>query len=231
MKPYKHIFFDLDHTLWDFNTNCRLALDELYDKHNFSKLGFSKDGLYNVYKNINDQMWQGYHKGTITKEAIRSKRFENTFSQLGHEKTVIPAGLDDEFLVLCPAKAQVFPYTHDSLEYLLSKGYILHIITNGFKETQHIKLSTSGLSDYFTHVIESDVCGFMKPDKKIFDYALSVSNSSSKESIMIGDDLHADILGARNAGLDQIFINRNNFDHIEIITHEIDCLSKLREIL
>ena len=103
MTTYKHIFFDLDHTLWDFNTNCRLTLDELYEKYEFSKLGFSKEKLYNTYKEINDQMWAGYHKGSITKEIIRSKRFENTFQKLGHEKSKIPLNLDDEFLSLCPA--------------------------------------------------------------------------------------------------------------------------------
>lgn len=231
MAVYKHIFFDLDHTIWDFNTNCRLTLNELYEKHGFEKHGFSKDRFYTVYKDINDRMWDSYHKGKLTKEDIRSKRFEHTFAQLDLDKSYIPAGLDDEFLAICPAKGQVFPYTHESLEYLLNKNYILHIITNGFKETQYIKLSTSGLSNYFTNVIESDVCGFMKPDKRIFDYALSLSNASSYESIMIGDDLHADIVGARQAGLDQIFINRHTISHTEIITHEIDCLSKLKEIL
>jgi putative hydrolase of the HAD superfamily len=231
MTVYKHIFFDLDHTIWDFNTNCRLTLNELYEKHSFEKHGFSKDSFYTVYKDINDRMWDNYHKGKLTKEDIRSKRFEHTFAQLDLDKSHIPAGLDEEFLAICPAKGQVFPYTHESLEYLANKNYILHIITNGFKETQCIKLSTSGLSNYFTNVIESDVCGFMKPDKRIFDYALSLSNTSANESIMIGDDLHADIVGARLAGLDQIFINRHNISHAEIITHEIDCLSKLKGIL
>jgi putative hydrolase of the HAD superfamily len=231
MIEYKHIFFDLDHTLWDFNANCRLTLDELYDQYDFSKLGFSKDGFYRVYKDVNDQMWQGYHKGFVTKEEIRSKRFEYTFSQLGHDKSRVPQGLDNAFLALCPAKGQVFPFTHESLEYLRKKEYILHIITNGFKETQHIKLSTSGLAPYFTHVIESDVCGFMKPDKRIFDLALQLSNCSCRESIMIGDDLDADIVGARNAGLDQVFVNRHNFQHNEKVTHEIDCLSQLKELL
>ena len=227
---YKHIFFDLDHTLWDFNVNCRLTLDELYDKHKFSTLGFTKDGFFSQYKSINDQMWHGYHKGFVTKEAIRSKRFEYTFANLGHNKNVIPSSLEDEFLSLCPTKAQVFPYTHEALQYLLNKGYMLHIITNGFKETQQIKLSTSNLSKYFTCVIESDVCGFMKPDKRIFDHALDIGNANANESIMIGDDLDADIIGARSAGLDQIFINRHEFKHNEIITYEIDCLNKLKSI-
>ncbi len=231
MTAYKHIFFDLDHTLWDFNTNCRLTLDELYDQYNFSKLGFSKQGFYTVYKSINDQMWQGYHKGFVTKEDIRSKRFEYTFKELGHDKKHIPEGLDLAFLTLCPSKGQVFPFTHEALDYLIQKGYILHIITNGFKETQHIKISTSGLSRYFTQIIESDVCGFMKPDKRIFDHALHLSKATCAESIMIGDDLEADIVGARKAGMDQIFINRHNFQHSETITHEIDCLSKLKELL
>lgn len=231
MPVYKHIFFDLDHTLWDFNTNCRLTLDELYDRYEFSKLGFSKDGFYTVYKDINDQMWAGYHKGQVTKEEIRSKRFEYTFRELGQDKKQVPEGLDMAFLAICPGKGQVFPFTHECLNYLTEKGYVLHIITNGFKETQHIKLSTSGLTPYFTHVIESDVCGFMKPDKRIFDYALSVSNTVCGESIMIGDDLQADIVGARNAGMDQVFINRHHFKHTEKITHEIDCLSQLKELL
>ena len=230
MTSYKHIFFDLDHTLWDFNTNCRLTLDELHNKYAFAELGFSQQEFYTVYKEINDKMWEGYHKGTITKEEVRTKRFEYTFSRLGHKKNTIPSGLDEEFLVLCPAKGQVFPFAHEVLDYLTGKGYIMHIITNGFRETQQIKLSTSNLSDYFTYVIESDLCGFMKPDKRIFDYALQLSNASAKESIMIGDDLHADIVGARKAGLDQVFVNRNNSQHEEIITYEIDCLSKLKGI-
>ncbi|HVD98348.1 MAG TPA: YjjG family noncanonical pyrimidine nucleotidase [Cytophagaceae bacterium] len=231
MNSYKHIFFDLDHTLWDFNTNCRLTLDELYDRYDFSPLGFSKEEFYTVYKKINDHMWANYHKGLTTKEDIRSRRFEYTFQELGHSKTFIPQGLDDAFLSICPAKGQVFPFTHETLEYLISKGYSLHIITNGFKETQHIKLSTSGIAPYFTNVVESDVCGFMKPDKRIFDHALQLSNASSQESIMVGDDLQADIVGARNAGLAQIFINRHQQVHAEEITHEIDCLSQLKELL
>ncbi len=231
MRDYKHIFFDLDHTLWDFNTNCRLTLDELYDQYDLSKLGFSKEFFFVTYKEINDRMWLGYHKGSVTKEEIRSKRFEYTFSQLGHSGKNIPDGLDHEFLARCPAKGQVFPFTHEALQYLIEKGYILHIITNGFRETQHIKISTSGLSPYFTHIIESDVCGFMKPDKRIFEHALQLGDCSSRESIMIGDDLQADIVGARNAGLDQIFINRHNVQHNELITHEITCLSKLKEVL
>ncbi|HSZ24824.1 MAG TPA: YjjG family noncanonical pyrimidine nucleotidase [Cytophagaceae bacterium] len=231
MENYKHIFFDLDHTLWDFNTNCRLTLNELYKKHNFHRLGFSDEIFYTEYKKINDQMWQDYHKGFATKEDIRTKRFHNTFSILGCDPEKIPADLENEFLKICPTKGQVFPFTHEMLDYLTNKGYFLHIITNGFKETQHIKLSTSDLSDYFTHVIESEVCGFMKPDKRIFEYALNLSNATVKESIMIGDDFHADILGAKNMGLDQIFVNRTNFIHTEFITHEIDCLSKLKGIL
>ncbi len=228
MKKYTHIFFDLDHTLWDFNTNCRLTLDELYYKYDFSKLNFSNDQFYTVYKKINDQLWDGYHRGTVTKEEIRSNRFEYTFAQLGHEKAKIPSSLEKEFLALCPTKAQLFPFTLEALEDLRNKGYTLHIITNGFKETQQLKLSTSGLTPYFTQVIESDVCGFMKPDKKIFDFALTISAASAHESIMIGDDLHADILGARNAGLDQLFINRHKQLHTEMITHEIECLSELK---
>jgi putative hydrolase of the HAD superfamily len=231
MNQYNHIFFDLDHTLWDFNTNCRLTLDELYAKYEFHTLGFSSELFFTTYKKINDELWALYHKGLSTKEEIRTKRFAYTFEKLNVKNFTIPDSLDEEFLALCPAKGQVFPYTFDILDYLATKNLQLHIITNGFRETQHIKLSTSGLSSYFTHVIESDVCGFMKPDKRIFDYALSAAGASTNESIMIGDDLYADVLGAKNCGIAQIYVNRNNASHTEEIMHEIDCLSGLKNIL
>jgi putative hydrolase of the HAD superfamily len=231
MLRYKHLFFDLDHTLWDFNTNCRETLYELYDKHRLSALDFSAEAFFKTYKRINDEMWAGYHLGTVTKEEIRNLRFLYTFQTLGHTSTEVPTGIDEEFLTLCPAKGHIFPYTLEMLEYLKTKGYEMHIITNGFRETQQIKISTSGLSPFFTHIIESDVCGFKKPDIRIFDLALSLSQSTPIQSIMIGDDLNADILGARNAGMDQIFINRDTLRHQETITHEITCLSSLKEIL
>lgn len=228
---YSHIFFDLDHTLWDFNTNCKLTLNELYDNHSFHLLGFSKEVFYKNYKQINDAMWAEYNKGLITKEIIRSKRFEYTFQKLGVSIANIPSSLEEEFLSICPAKGHVFPFTFEILDYLQEKGYQLSIITNGFKETQHIKLSTSGLLPYFKHVIESDSCGFMKPDRRIFEFALHLNQTTSDNTVMIGDDLDADIGGARNTGMAQIFVNRHNFVHKEEVSHEIDCLSQLKTIL
>ena len=230
MTAYKHIFFDLDHTLWDFNVNCFLTLEELYESYQLHHLGFPLDAFQKTYLKINNQMWDGFHKGTVTKEDIREKRFEYTFNDLGYQKKDVPGTMENDFLRICPAKGRLFPYTYEVLDYLKEK-YTLHIITNGFKETQHIKLSTSGLSKYFKEVIESDVCGFKKPDKRIFDHALELGHAKKEESLMIGDDFEADVLGARNAGIDQVFVNRNNFSHKEMITYEIDCLSKLKEIL
>lgn len=231
MASYQHIFFDLDHTLWDFNTNCRLTLNELYDHHNLHSLGFTKEAFYLVYKEINDKMWYNYHRGLVTKEDIRSKRFEVTFEQLGRPKSEVPSSLEQDFLANCPTKGVLFPHTLEVLDYLSQKGMQLHIITNGFKETQQIKLATSGLADYFKIVVEPDNCGFMKPDPRIFHHALQLSGSTIQDSIMIGDDLHVDVLGAKKVGLAQVFVNRNEEIHQEEITHEIDCLSKLKSIL
>jgi putative hydrolase of the HAD superfamily len=113
----------------------------------------------------------------------------------------------------------------------LSTKYELHILTNGFSETQFIKVKSAGLEHYFQHVIHSEMSGHLKPDKRMFDYALNKANTKAHHSIMIGDDLFADVLGAKKAGIDQVFVNRHAKAHIEIITHEIDCLSTLKTFL
>lgn len=231
-EKYKHIFFDLDHTLWDFDKNCTETLEELYLIHQLEKFPhFTLQEFISRYKEINNQMWKEYNAGKINKQEVRDLRFELTFDKLGVKSEDRPASINDDFLQLCPSKSNVMPFTYEMLDYLREKKYTLHIITNGFKETQHIKLASAGLTEYFSVVVNSEICGFMKPDRKIFQYALEKVSAECDECVMIGDDLFTDILGARNAGLDNIFFNPSGLKHEEKVTYEINCLSELPKIL
>ncbi|MBX9850871.1 MAG: YjjG family noncanonical pyrimidine nucleotidase [Cytophagaceae bacterium] len=230
MKDYTHIFFDLDHTLWDFEKNCSETLSDLFREFQLSKFGIVQDDFIRTYKSVNYQMWDDYNRGRLNKEQIRSLRFPFTFEQMGLKREDVPANLNEEFLRICPAKGHVVPFAHEVLDYL-SKRYFLHIITNGFKETQHIKISTSDIGKYFQEVIHSEICGWKKPDKAIFEYAIGKINSSCEECIMIGDDLFTDILGARNAGMDHVFFNRYHQQHNQPVMHEINCLRDLKNLL
>lgn len=229
-KKYKHVFFDLDHTLWDFERNSAEVLGALYDKH---KLGpFTKDAFISQFQVINNQLWSQYNTHTISKEELRNSRFDLILEALGFENSQVSSILATEYLKQCPSMPYIFPYVHEVLAYLKTeKQYILHILTNGFEEVQHLKLNAANISHYFESVITSDVAGFQKPDKEYFSYALSKAFCKCEESIMIGDNLEADIIGARNSTIDQIYFNPGRTAHQETITYEISCLSELFSIL
>jgi putative hydrolase of the HAD superfamily len=231
MSAYKHILFDLDHTLWDFNKNCAETLHELYVLHKMNRFGFDANQFFIEYKTLNTKMWKDYNAGKISKNEIRNSRFELTFNALGLPDALVPSELSEQFMKICPTKSYVFPHTHKVLEYLRDKKYSLHILTNGFSEIQQLKINSSNLGNYFCEIIDSESCGYLKPDKKIFDYTLNKINAQHKECIMIGDDLEADIIGAKNAGIDHIFFNPDKKIHEEKVTHEITCLSELLNIL
>jgi len=230
MKKYEHIFFDLDHTLWDFSTNCAETLNELYAQHQLHRFNIPVSDFIVSYRQINDSMWDDLHRGKVTKEEIRNLRFARTFNLLGLQDSDLPEGMDEQFISICPTKSHVFPHTHEILDYL-SQQYVLHILTNGFRETQLVKLKSAGLDHYFKEVIHADESGYMKPDQRMFDYALQTAGTLPHQCLMIGDDLYADVLGAKNAGIDHVFVNRYKIPHEEILTYEIDCLSTLKTFL
>jgi putative hydrolase of the HAD superfamily len=231
MTPYKHILFDLDHTLWDFEKNCSETLRELYVSHDLKSFQkFEVEDFIYQYKIINNRMWKEYNSGKITKEEIRSNRFGLTFLNLGLTVLDLPEKINEDFLRICPTKSNLLPHTHQVLTYLKSR-YSLHILTNGFLETQNIKINSSGIENYFNEIVNSESCGFLKPDKKIFDYTLEKIKAVSHHCLMIGDDLEADMIGAKNAGIDHIYFNPKKEKHNEKVTHEISCLSELFNIL
>ncbi|RSK47422.1 YjjG family noncanonical pyrimidine nucleotidase [Hymenobacter rigui] len=228
---YRHIFFDLDHTLWDFEANADETLRHLFAEHNIGRHGVSVDKFIAVYSEVNHGLWRLYQSNKINQQQLRTVRFPRTFMQLGLREEDSPAGISEQFTDILPRKSAVFPYTYEVLDYLRDKGYQLHLITNGFRDIQHVKLASSRLTDYFQEMVTSECCGHLKPDTRIFQHALERTGATAPESLMIGDNLECDVLGAYNAGLDQVYFNPDKRRHFNQITYEISCLSELKEIL
>jgi len=230
MKVYQHIIFDLDHTLWDFTANSNATLKELYLEYAMLEWNISETAFLEAYQKVNNQMWLDYNHGRIGKEVIRRKRFQYTLALLGIEDKALGDQLNEAYLEICPTKGYLIPFALEILIYL-SQKYTLHILTNGFSETQAIKIKTSGLECFFQEIINAESCGFLKPDKRAFDYTLSKIKGYCADSIMIGDDLYADALGAKKAGLDHVYFNPQKRKHRESLLYEIACLSELKEFL
>ena len=228
---YQHLFFDLDHTLWDFDTNSKEALQDLYRIHQLNEKGIADfDVFFERYSFHNHLLWERYAKGLIKQDELRWKRMYLAMLdfKLANEKLARSMGVD--FLDILPNKNKVFPYTHEILEYLTGKGYVLHLITNGFEKVQQHKLVQSNMDHFFNEMITSEVSNSLKPHKEIFDFALNKTGAVPKHSIMIGDNLDADIQGGINAGLDTVFVNHlNTTPHIQP-TYTVYHLQELEQI-
>ncbi len=228
---YRHIFFDLDHTLWDFDKNAEETIHGLYHSYNLRALGLhSADEFIETYTRNNHELWAEYHVGKITKEELRKTRFSKTFMELGVTPEKVPQQFEDDYVLICPTKTNLFPHALETLDYLQGK-YTLHIISNGFKESTQMKIGNTGLSRYFKEVIISEIVGMNKPDRAIFEYAMKVSNAEFCESIMIGDSIEADIRGAQGCGMDAIYFNPMQKETPDDVRHYISCLSELTKIL
>lgn len=231
MNGYKHIFFDLDQTLWDFETNSREALTELSDKYEFAAKGIkSMPRFLAEYFSINEKMWEYYRKGTIDKNTLRYARFELALKKFGINNKRLAEDIANDYMLIAPQKTNMFPHTMETLNYLKPR-YTLHIITNGFQDSQHVKIRNCGIQHYFNQIITSERAGFRKPDIRIFQYSLSVANACAENSIMIGDSLEADIIGARDAEIHQVYFNPSGKPHTEKITYEIKSLNELITLL
>jgi len=223
----KDIFFDLDRTLWDFEKNSQKTLLSLIDQFNLFSLGIHDSFEFiNKYKVHNARLWDLYRVNKINKSDLRTDRFLLTLKEYSIFDKKLAEDIGNMYVKESPLKKELLPFTLDVLAYL-HKKYKLHIITNGFDEVQHVKLKYSNLDSFFNCIITSEKVGFKKPNKKIFEYALNCANANPEESVMIGDDLEADILGAQQAGMHVIFFNpqKKKYD-IESFS-EISCLSQL----
>ena len=228
---YRHLFFDLDHTIWDFDKNAEEALHELYGIYKLKELGLhSADLFIQTYTRHNHRLWAEYHVGKITKAELRDARFKQTFLDMGLHPDVIPVGFEDDYVKLCPTKTNLFPGAHETLQYLQSK-YTLHLISNGFRESQDIKISGTNLGTYFQHIIISEEIGVNKPDKAIFEHALNLAGAAKEESLMIGDSLEADVRGALDFGMDAIYFNPAGLDKPGDVPVQINHLKELMKML
>ena len=205
---YKHLFFDLDHTLWDFEANSRQTLLELYDQLQLKERGVNDfDRFFQYYTLHNDKLWERYRNGFIKVDELRWKRMWLTLLDFKIGDEPLARRMDVLFLDALPSRTILFPHTVEILRYLTDKGYHLHLITNGFEKVQLSKLENSGIDSYFKAVITSEVSNSLKPHKEIFDYAFQKTGADPAESIMLGDSIEADIQGAINAGIDQVYVN------------------------
>jgi putative hydrolase of the HAD superfamily len=229
---YRHLFFDLDHTLWDFDTNAREALTDIYHSLTLAEKGINDFGVfYTRYLYHNEILWSRYHNGFISSEELKWKRMWRTLLDFKKPDEALAHEMSAAFLDVLPEKKGVFPYTFEILNYLQLKGYTLHLITNGFEKTQWRKLNSSGLNRYFSEVITSEASNSVKPQKEIFDYALLKTGATVAESIMIGDNPEADIAGAINAGWHSVFVNHNRQPVTLTPTYAIHHLKELETIL
>ena len=232
MRAYKHLFFDLDHTLWDFNKNAACALTELYGEFDLATtLNVPFDSFYERYLHHNEILWARYQNGFISADELKWRRMWRTMLDFKIANETLAKSLSDRFLLLLPTRKEVFPHTFEILNYLREKKYSIHLITNGFEKTQWTKLRSSGLEPFFTHVITSEGSNSLKPKKEIFDYALNLAKADVSECIMLGDNLDADIAGAINAGMDCVFVNHINAEASQLPTYTVNHLRELENIL
>jgi putative hydrolase of the HAD superfamily len=221
------VFFDLDHTLWDFDKNSGLTFEKIFDLNNIK---VDTTQFLKYYEPINLEYWKLYREEKIDKAALRFGRLNDAFLAINKvvDKEIIMK-LSDDYITYLTTFNHLFDNTIDILEYLNS-SYNLHIITNGFEEVQQKKLNHSNIAHYFKTVTNSEQVGVKKPNPKIFSYAIEIAKTSVDKSIMIGDNLEADILGASNVGMDVIFFNSNN-ETFDGNIKQVDNLIKLKNYL
>lgn len=224
------IFFDLDHTIWDFDRNADETLAELFDTYRFASLGIpSAAAFIETYTRNNHRLWALYHHGKIDKAQLRVARFADTFSELGVDPSLFPPSFEEDYLRICPQKTHLFPHAHETLGYL-GERYTLHLISNGFREASETKIAKSGLAKYFATIVISEVIGVHKPHPDIFHHAVQNGRTSIPDSVMVGDSIEADIRGAQGVGMDAVYFNPGDREVPDDVRLSIKGLAELQEL-
>ncbi len=226
MQKYSHLFFDLDHTLWDFETNSIQTLEELYQKYHLMESFDNFNQFYSNYESYNDELWILYREGKITKERLNFERFFVPLANAGIGDEHIAQNFANDYITVSPTKTTLMPYAIEILTQL-KKTHQLHIITNGFKKVQVQKLKNSNLNLFFKNIFISESIGASKPKTAFFEYAVKSSNAPKKKCLIIGDNLETDIDGAINFGLDYVYFNPSKKPHDRVLMHEISSLKEL----
>lgn len=229
--PYQHLFFDLDHTLWDFEANSRAVWEALYHGHSLSeRLAQDFKDFYRCYQGHNDALWAKFRLGQIDRETLRWKRIYLTLLDLKRPDEQMARELGEAYLELLPRQQKLIDGAMELLESLQDK-YQMHVITNGFETTQWQKLESSGIAPFFKEVFTSERCERPKPHRQIFDFALKTCATCCEHSLMIGDALEADILGAQQAGWHAAYYNPAKIPHAGKPEYEVAHLLELKVIL
>ena len=223
----KHIFFDLDHTLWDFEANSKKTFSYIFNKND---LDIEFEDFIEVYQPINHRYWKLFREDKVSKAELRYGRLKEAFEAIGfNSNDALIHLLSEEYITYLANHNALFENAIPVLEYLQPK-YKMHIITNGFEEVQHRKLRNSNLLPFFDEIITSEKVGVKKPNPKIFEYALDITGANNTESVMIGDNFEADILGAKNMGMQVIFCKFNGESATEEVS-SVDNLIQLKNFL
>lgn len=228
MNEIKHIFFDLDHTLWDFEKNSALAFEKIFQELNFP---IDAQQFMDIYNPINVAYWKLYERNEIDQETLRVNRLKDAFEAINFSITLEEINsISHLFIEYLTSNNHLIEGTIEILDYL-KDNYKLHIITNGFSFVQEVKLQKSNLTDYFVTITNSELAGHKKPHENIFQYALTLANASKNQSVMVGDSIEADVLGAINFGMKAVYFNPANeqVSHDSIV--QIQKLTQLKSIL
>lgn len=224
----KHIFFDLDHTLWDFEANSAKAFEFIFNENNVS---VDLDHFLEFYAPINKKYWKLYREEKVTKPVLRYKRLKESFDHLNYAASDdLIYHLSRVYIDNLPNYNSLFEGTVEVLDYLLPK-YKLHIITNGFEEVQTKKLENSNIAHYFDKIITSESVGVKKPNARIFNHALDLARTTPETSMMIGDNYEADIMGAQQIGMSTIFFNSHEDSVSQNNTISISKLIEIKDHL
>jgi YjjG family noncanonical pyrimidine nucleotidase len=227
LQNITHIFFDLDHTLWDFDKNSELAFERIFNAQHPT---INTKEFIAIYSPINHACWKLYQVDKITHNELRYKRLRNSFTALNYE--ISDSEIDQiaiDYIEFLPESNILFDGAKDVLDYLTEK-YQLHVITNGFAEVQYKKIHNSGISNYFSSITNSEMAGVKKPHPKIYEYALDLAKATKENAVMIGDCLDADIKGAIDFGISAIFFNPEKKD-VPLTVQSISHLLELKKIL
>jgi putative hydrolase of the HAD superfamily len=223
----KHVFFDLDRTLWDFEKNSESALQIIFDELKLNDHLDSFETFHAAYKDVNSEWWNKYRYGKVSKDDLRIGRFIDALARFDINSAEMASQLSDRYVEVSPQQTNLFPHTIETLKDLKSNNYALHIITNGFKEVQFVKLRNSKLIEFFDDILCSEEVGVNKPDPLVFKSALERTKAKSNESMMIGDDFEADILGAEKCGIRAVLFDPHN--HFRQ-NNEVRKIQSLREV-
>ena len=207
---YNHILIDLDDTLWDFQKNSKIAMQEIFVQYELNKYYNSFESFYDVYTTKNHELWDQYAKGIITKDFLSLERFLYPLRLVGCENIELAKTLGTDFLHRTTMQTNLVDGAIELLEYLKSKNYTLSIISNGFVEVQYTKLRRSNLLSYFSNIFLSEEVGYQKPDIRFFQFVLQKLGANASDCIVIGDNIQTDIQGAEMANISSIFYDKDS---------------------